>query len=62
MHRRIELFRNSSLASGDPTQCCIGIGFGSVFAIGPNLAQGDEKNRASKLGEDIARAGETHYP
>jgi adenylate cyclase len=59
MHRRIELFRSSSLASGDPTQCCIGIGFGSVFAIGPNLAQGDEMNRASKLGEDIARANET---
>jgi hypothetical protein len=30
-----------------------------VFAIGPNLAQGDEMNRASKLGEDIARANET---
>lgn len=59
MHRRIEVFGNSSLASDHPTQCCIGIGFGSVFAIGPNLAQGDEMNRASKLGEDIARANET---
>lgn len=58
-HRRIKLFNESSLASDDPTLCCAGIGFGRVFAIGPNLAQGDEMNRASKLGEDIARANET---
>jgi class 3 adenylate cyclase len=59
MHRRVENFSNSILASDHPTQCCIGIGYGDVFAIGPNLAQGDEMNRASKLGEDIARANET---
>jgi len=59
MHRRVERFSNSILASGQPTRCCIGIGYGDVFAIGPNLAQGDEMNRASKLGEDIARANET---
>jgi class 3 adenylate cyclase len=58
-HRRIKLFRHSVQASKDPTQCCIGIGHGNVFAIGPNLSQGDEMNRASKLGEDIARANET---
>lgn len=58
-HRRIKLFNESSLASDNPTRCCAGIGFGNVFAIGPNLAQGDEMNRASKLGEDIARANET---
>ena len=58
-HRRVENFSNSRLASNHPTQCCIGIGYGDVFAIGPNLAQGDEMNRASKLGEDIARANET---
>ena len=58
-HRRIELFNNSSLASDRPTRCCVGIGFGKLFAIGPNLAQGDEMNRAAKLGEDIARANET---
>lgn len=39
-------------------RCCIGIGFGKVLKIGPNLAQGDEMNRASKLGEDIAEGGE----
>ena len=59
VHRRIELFSGSAQASDDPTQCCIGIGYGNVFAIGPNLAQGDEMNRASKLGEDVARANET---
>jgi len=59
VHRRIELFNASPLASRHPTRCCAGIGFGTVFAIGPNLAQGDEMNKASKLGEDIARAGET---
>lgn len=58
VHRRIQLFNESSLASVNPTQCCAGIGFGKVYAIGPNLAQGDEMNRASKLGEDIARANE----
>jgi len=58
-HRRIELFNTSPLASQNPTQCCAGIGFGQAYAIGPNLAQGDEMNRASKLGEDIARANET---
>jgi len=59
IHRRIDHFNRSELASAVPTKCCIGIGFGDVFAIGPNLAQGDEMNRASKLGEDIARANET---
>ena len=58
IHRRIDLFNGSELASDYPTLCCVGIGFGDVYAIGPNLAQGDEMNRASKLGEDIARANE----
>ena len=58
-HRRIRLFNASSLAGDNPPLCCAGIGFGGVFAIGPNLAQGDEMNRASKLGEDIARGNET---
>lgn len=59
IHRRMKLFRHSPQASKNPTQCAIGIGHGKVFAIGPDLAQGDEMNRASKLGEDIARANET---
>ena len=39
--------------------CCIGIGYGDVYAIGPNLAMGAEMNCAAKLGEDTAVAGET---
>ena len=59
IHRRVQLFNMSSLASEHPTVCCAGVGYGQVLAIGPNLAQGDEMNRASKLGEDIARGNET---
>ena len=59
IHRRVQLFNQSSLASEHPTVCCAGVGYGQVLAIGPNLAQGDEMNRASKLGEDIARGNET---
>ncbi len=57
-HRRTDHFARSG-RSEDPARCCIGIGFGSVYAIGPNRAMGDEMNRASKLGEDLARGGET---
>jgi hypothetical protein len=59
IHRRVQLFNTSGLASEHPAQCCIGVGFGEVYAIGPNLAMGDEMNRASKLGEDTARGTET---
>jgi class 3 adenylate cyclase len=59
IHRRLQLFNTSPLASEHPTLCCAGVGYGHVLAIGPNLAQGDEMNRASKLGEDIARGNET---
>ncbi len=59
IHRRVDLFNDSPQASANPAQCCIGIGHGMAFAIGPNLSQGDEMNRTSKLGEDIARANET---
>lgn len=59
IHRRIRQFNASSVASHHPTVLCAGIGYGEVFAIGPNLAQGDEMNRASKLGEDVARGYET---
>jgi class 3 adenylate cyclase len=59
IHRRIAAFNHSAHAAERPAQACIGIGFGDVYAIGPNLAMGDEMNRASKLGEDIARGSET---
>jgi adenylate cyclase len=59
VHRRVEAYNGSELAGQHPAQCCIGLGYGAVFAIGPNLAMGDEMNRASKLGEDTARGRET---
>ena len=59
IHRRIALFNHSTRAAEKPALACIGIGYGDVYAIGPNLAMGDEMNRASKLGEDIARGNET---
>ena len=59
IHSRIELFNASSHASDNPAHCGIGLGYGQIFEIGPNLAQGDEMNRASKLGEDFANAKET---
>jgi len=59
IHRRTgEQKPDAATPEGWPT-CCIGIGWGSVYAIGPNRAMGDEMNRASKLGEDVARGGET---
>ncbi len=58
IHRRIAMFNGSNHAYSYATECCIGIGYGDVLGIGPNLSQGDEMNRASKLGEDIARANE----
>jgi class 3 adenylate cyclase len=59
IHRRIELFNASGLATENPAYCSIGIGFGDVYRIGPNLSMGDEMNRSSKLGEDTARGAET---
>lgn len=58
IHRRVGLFNQSHLAGDNATECCIGIGYGRVLAIGPNLSQGNEMVQASKLGEDIARANE----
>lgn len=59
MHRRVQWSAERALAGEKPPRCCIGIGYGDVYAIGPNLAMGDEMNRASKLGEDTARGTET---
>ncbi len=59
MHRRVAVLAARGPATGNPAPCCIGIGHGDVYAIGPNLAMGDEMNRSSKLGEDIATGGET---
>ncbi len=58
IHQRIFVFNRSSLSGPNPTEASIGLGFGNVYAIGPNRAMGDEMNRASKLGEDTACGGE----
>jgi adenylate cyclase len=50
---------NAQLDGHRRVSACIGIGYGDVFAIGPNSAMGNEMNCASKLGEDTARARET---
>lgn len=59
VHRRMAVFNHSGRACESPPLACIGIGYGDVYAIGPNLAMGDEMNRAAKLGENIARGNET---
>lgn len=59
IHDRIDMFNQSELSGPAPTECCVGIGYGKVYAIGPNRAMGDEMNQASKLGEDLARSRET---
>lgn len=51
IHRRIQAFNHSGRAAEKPALACIGVGYGDVYAIGPNLAMGDEMNRASKLGK-----------
>ncbi len=58
IQRRMEQWNSGPDAVKNAPQCCIGIGYGDVFAIGPNRAMGDEMNRASKLGEDVADGGE----
>ena len=59
IHERTRV-RAELMTDGVPeAECSIGIGFGRVYTIGPNRAMGDEMNRASKLGEDTARGGET---
>jgi adenylate cyclase len=59
VHRRIHLFYTTKATDAELAQCCIGIGYGKVYAIGHDRAMGDEMNRASKLGEDIAKGSET---
>ncbi|MFC1896285.1 hypothetical protein ACFL0Q_06445 [Thermodesulfobacteriota bacterium] len=59
VHTCIRVFNDSTRSGEALPQCCIGIGYGDVYAIGVDEAMGDEMNRASKLGEDIARSAET---
>jgi class 3 adenylate cyclase len=49
---------NPGRPAEDRIDVCIGLGFGTVLKIGDEDVWGAEVNAASKLGEDIARAGE----
>lgn len=50
---------NLDTDADDRIHFCIGIGYGDILLIGDDDAWGAEINRAFKLGEDTARAGET---
>ncbi|MEZ4452669.1 MAG: adenylate/guanylate cyclase domain-containing protein [Nannocystaceae bacterium] len=49
---------NTERAPEDQVLLCVGLGYGKVLRIGDADVYGHEVNAASKLGEDIARAGE----
>jgi len=49
---------NAERVPGERVDLCVGIGYGRVLRIGDDDVFGAEVNAASKLGEDIARAGE----
>lgn len=49
---------NPGRAPEDRIEVCIGLGYGSVLRIDGNEVWGAEVNAASKLGEDMAKAGE----
>jgi class 3 adenylate cyclase len=59
LHKRMAALNAVQPDPARRVSCCIGLGFGEVFAIGVDSAMGDEMNRAAKLGEDTAKAGET---
>lgn len=58
IQRRSAVMQQHDGEHANRAECCIGLGCGPVYAIGPNHVMGDEMNRASKLGEDTARGGE----
>ena len=49
---------NAGREPEDRVLLCVGIGYGDVLRIGDDDVFGPEVNAASKLGEDIAKAGE----
>jgi class 3 adenylate cyclase len=49
---------NHGRAPEDQVLLCVGIGYGRVPRVGDHDVFGQEVNAASKLGEDIAKAGE----
>ncbi len=59
IHRRVRIFNQSEQSCDVCFECTIGLGYGEVFEIGADQAMGNEMNQTSKLGEDVARGGET---
>ena len=49
---------NPGRAAEDRIEVCIGLGYGTVLRIDGSEVWGAEVNAASKLGEDMAKAGE----
>ena len=49
---------NEALPAAEEIYVAIGVGFGSVLALGEDDLFGDEMNLACKLGEDLAEGGE----
>jgi adenylate cyclase len=58
MHQATGSF-NRGKSPDSTIEVCLGIGYGEIFKIGDEDCFGAEVNRAFKLGEDIAKAGET---
>ncbi|HVT03726.1 MAG TPA: adenylate/guanylate cyclase domain-containing protein [Thermoanaerobaculia bacterium] len=57
MQRRLR-GHNENRSAEEQVLLCVGLGFGRVLRIGDSDVFGSEVNAASKLGEDIAGAGE----
>lgn len=49
---------NEGRDEGDRVEIAIGIGYGDLLSVGSEDLFGDQVNKASKLGEDIAKPGE----
>lgn len=49
---------NKKKSAEEKVLLCVGLGYGKVLKIGDHDVFGNEVNAASKLGEDIAKAGE----
>lgn len=56
--QRVLSKHNTDLSLEDRILLCVGLGWGDVLRIGDQDVFGAEVNAASKLGEDIANAGE----
>ncbi len=56
--QRALLDYNTRLAPEDRILLCVGLGWGDMLRIGDQDVFGAQVNAASKLGEDIAKAGE----